>query len=168
MANRLEAFGNYTGSVINRIIGRSAWRKAIKQEEERIEYKKELFGYTPHSEKPAWARPINVALDSSAPAYLALEFLAPATSRLMLSVINDDEKSFTGKYDFLKAGALFATLPFDVTLNYFCLTLVHNPLEAVAYKLAANAATHVGLDLAGTAVNRIRHLRPPTSTTLSA
>lgn len=47
------------------------------------------------------------------------------------------------------------------------LSLSHNPAEAVAMKLAVNAATQVGLDLIGAAAKRIRSFRPPTATTLA-
>lgn len=39
--------------------------------------------------------------------------------------------------------------------------------QIIALKLAANAAAHVGMDLAGRAVDRITKFRPPTTATLA-
>lgn len=44
---------------------------------------------------------------------------------------------------------------------------VDNIPQFVAYKLALNAVTHIGLDLAGRAVDKLRGFRPPTAATLA-
>lgn len=40
----------------------------------------------------------------------------------------------------------------------------HNPLELVAWRLAANAITHVSVDLGDAAIKRIKNFRPSATT----
>lgn len=55
----------------------------------------------------------------------------------------------------------------DLAAWMFLYNTTDNILQFVLYKLAANAATHVGLDLAGRAVDKLKGFRPPASATLT-
>lgn len=125
----------------------------------------------PGDERPAWARAVNRAvnkvLDPDAPLYTMLEAIAPATSRLISPLLRTTEEGHLGRYDHLKAVLMVPTMAIDMTLIYASLSLGHSPLEVVAWKLAANAATHIGFDLAELVVNRIRNFRPPVATTFT-
>lgn len=56
----------------------------------------------------------------------------------------------------------------DLGLGLLALSVSQNNIpEAIVLKLTFNAATHVGLDLASRAVDKITHFRPPSAATLA-
>lgn len=159
MSERFGATKDYLGSVANRTIGRAAWKQAVRAPE------LEMDTYT-GDERPAWARKVSKVLGYAAPLCFILEVTAPATSRLITSILQATYKETPGRYDHLKTALMIPTMAIDITLNYGALFLSHTLSEVVAYKLVANAATHVGLDAASAVANRIRNHRP-TNTTLA-
>lgn len=138
MAGRLEAVKNYLGGVGKRTLGTEAHRKWLAE-----------FPTTePTGILPRFAQ--------------FFQLLAPAAHRLA-----DDEK-----FDFPPAITIPGALVLDTALVTGSIALAattsSNPAEFIAYfaasKLAANAATHISLDLAGSMVDKIRHLKPPSVT----
>lgn len=151
MANVIETTKNYLGSVANRTIGRAAWQEAMQPQ------------YRLDDTKPFFQR-----IDQTAQAvtYFAVQFLGPATYESIDRIKRINE---INKWGFIvePVKRFLPALVADLGLIYITTSLSHNPLEFVAWKLAANAGTHMALDLGSTAVNRIRHSRPTNPTTLA-
>ncbi len=146
----LERFGeakNYLGSVMDRTIGRAAWREAMQQPKRRPD----------DSYPSSWSIPINHALDTAAPFYAGLELIAPATSRFFVQTLKDPKTLERS------SGLDLLRLAPDLALIGATIYLSHNPLEFVAMRLAANAAIHIGLDVA----DKIRRNPGPSGTALA-
>lgn len=153
MANPIEIVRDYMGSVVDRTIGISAWRAAMQQPRRLPD------NYYQYS----WSIPINHALDTAAPVHAALEFLTPATSRLITSLLRTTKEGNLERYDLFKARFMIPTMAIDIALLAASVFLGQNLLEVVIWKLGGNVAFQVGSDLA----HRIRGSRPPTATTLA-
>ncbi len=140
MAKRLEAIKDYLGSVADRTMGRQAWVEAMQQPNEPSSY-----AYT--KKQPSWARGLNRALYQGAPASAALEFIAPAISRVVFPIVEGNKENQILKNDYLNTGLIIPALITDISTNMFAIIVGRNPLEGTLLKLTANAATHVGLDI---------------------
>lgn len=162
MANPIETTLDYMGSVVPRAIGISTWRKAEAMRRPKSETSETSETVDKTSVYPT-------RLDSMLEAMLVV--LTPALSRFYTSniisrVITDERNSGIIDAHLKAAGLLIPTMAIDMAALTSLFSLGHSPWEVVALKLAANAATHVGLDMAsvaGKGATRVfRHFRPPT------
>lgn len=148
MATKLEATKNYLVNIAERTIGVNAYKRW--QEYAKVQ------------------TPENPVRRGSGILVGAIQFLMPGSTdgvaELWMQNIIRGEKGGNTLIEFTKFAG-------KVGLDYASWNLValanHNPLEFVAWKLAVNAATPVIMDLASTAINRMKHFRP-SSVTLAA
>lgn len=151
MANQIEAAKNYVGSVLERITGVNAygrWQRYVE---------KEAVG------------PITTSMRNNRKASGVLvggvQIIFPAAFTLIADVASVPRPS-TERVDlealsFLAKDAAVSLIEFGL---WSLVATSRNPVEFALYKLAANAVTHAGLDLAGVAVNRLRHFKPSATT----
>lgn len=154
MRNRAEAVKNYLGSVADRTVGFSGWSGKLPYQE--------AVDSIGGSFVPAFSRTFGRGFTEISQGKDSNPLLAVAAVPAII-------------FDTGAIVSLLATMDPSFTVlrevqNHLA-PLIHNPLEVVAAKLVINAATHVSLDaigaginLAGTAVGRIKNLRPHSST----
>lgn len=83
------------------------------------------------------------------------QFFAPGVSEVF-------NRAIPGDHPFLLK--TMVAIPVDTLGIVGTMMLSHNLVEAVALKLAINAATHVAIDVGEVAINRMRSLRTPAIT----
>lgn len=148
MASRLETVKTYLLSVAERTFGIEAYRKEVAKIERFNAVDSER--YTVLNREDVEKSGFHLGI---------FQILMPAVTEVMLndkgSKMNSSlfKESLKVVNDTLPAAAvdLWAMAP---------ALLSHNPVEFVILKLAANAVTHVGLDVLGAAAKRFRNFRP--------
>lgn len=170
MANFLEAGVRYAGSVAGRSLGISAYRDQMA-----------VFASLSPNRTPEWTERVkhNIRLNSAAEAFhqilLPTIFRSRAASYYMDPGIDRElyprmappapqTEPESSKYQLEYAARFASSFPIDLAQWGAVAVLSHSPLEVVAWKLAANAVTHVALDVIGSAAKRIKNFRPPAST----
>lgn len=135
--NRIEAVGNYLGSVANRAIGREAWRETMR------EYKSNNFSFVG----------------------AGIEFIMPfASSRQIAGPLL--RTRYIEKHPYAGFGILMALITTETALcaPTISIFLANSPWEAIGLKLATNAVVHMRLDTVSAVANRIRNHRPSGTT----
>ncbi len=155
--NPIEAAGNYCLKTADKALGIHAWREAMQKP-----IPDSLFACP---NRPAWANAVNKVLDLQAPLYAALEFLAPAISRIWVPVLDHPEKY--AKYPSVIKYGMVAPALVDIANIAGTIFLSQEFGNGLLLKVAANAGTHMALDLisvAGKGASRIiEYFRLPNS-----
>lgn len=143
MGLNIEAAKNYAGSVVGRTVGINAYKRWQR-------YAQRAFTPTDEEYKSRKSTGIftglmQIAMPISTESFAKFESMSQYGIREM------------AKYDIVQPLTDWASLNLVIVLS-------HNPVEFVVWKLALNAATHVGLDLGGKAVKRIKSFRPSAPT----
>ncbi len=146
MANPIEAAKNYLVSVADRMTGINA-------------YKEQLHSSPKNRLYPSFCR--------------ITQILAPTVYEATKYITTEDADpdSSTARFRRNRAvviSSLFASIGVDTAgimgPAMLAIATSRNPLEfvaeCVAYRVAASAATHAGLDLTGAAAERIKRFRP--------
>lgn len=151
--NRLEAVGEYLGSVGNRVIGRAEWQETTQQRQ----------------------RPLNKFLYAGAQVYyplfsrISVPFVYKGGLEAVQEKANSRRTPLSNRKLFLEVGKDLAKilLPvgIDMTLLYACSNVARNEAEFVGLWMLRNAATQVGLDIITGPVTKgaqrlFRHFRP--------
>ncbi|MCL4366200.1 hypothetical protein M1437_03155 [Patescibacteria group bacterium] len=161
MTNRVEAVKNYLVSAADRAVGFSGIKEVLGQATKRGQEKFnqssviEMIGVIMIGVSfPAATRAV-ISLEKRLPKdpmQRQLYMMAPMLPPLLLDA-------------FINTSLIGAAIPSSEFIgpNNPIGLLIHNPMEATAFRLAANAVTHSGIDFASAVANRIRPTKPNNS-----
>ena len=147
MAVDLERIKSYAGSVKDRTLGINAYQRWQKEIETNCSDRKDASAYQNR-------KIVGVILGM-------VQFVLPGLTKGVAEMWSDnfpEEKN--GNSLFLSFPRYVTTVATDFASWSVVAAASHNPGEFIALKLAANAATHVGLDLGGAAIKRLKTFRP--------
>lgn len=173
MANFLETGIKYVGSVVSRSLGFSAGREQLA-----------VFSTLSADRTQEWVNRVKTQVGVRSVLEAGYQFLLPAMSRLgaagyymdpgidrelypTVAPTEPETEPERSIYQTEYIARIVGSFPVDIAQWGAVAVLSHSPVEAVAWKLAANVATHVAFDVIGAAAKRIKNVRLPTNTIIA-
>lgn len=167
MAGRFDVAKNYLLSVAERTIGVRAYNENLSGYQAQYD----LEGYHPSEEyrnrergRQRLSSGILGIMQASIPAFVRslLYYLGPDINPNVYPTRPKDRETILGSLQMVSH--TYSSAAVDFGLAYLAIQGSHSPAELIALKLAANAATHVALDVGGAVINGIKNIRPTPST----